>query len=146
MHQGPEGLLAAELSLETCPPDLQPATLLLREAERQFAAYFREGTFEFSLPLQPTGTSYQQRVWRRLMAIPAGASCTYGDLARRLGSGPRAVAAACRANPLPLIVPCHRVVGSDGIGGYCGQAGGPWLQVKRWLLQHERGSSCFSPY
>lgn len=138
LHADPEALIAVDLYLEVGSEEQIAATPLLHEAARQFAAYFRNGAFRFSLPLRLRGTEYQRRVWQQLMAIPAGTSCRYGDLAAGLSSGPRAVAAACRANPLPLIIPCHRVVAGHGLGGYCGRVTGPWVEVKQWLLQHER--------
>lgn len=100
------------------------ATPLLAEARRQIAAYFTGTQKEFSLPLNPTGTPFQRRVWAALSAIPYGETRTYGALARNLGSGPRAVGGACGKNPLPLIVPCHRVLASTGLGGYSGGEGG----------------------
>lgn len=78
-----------------------------------------------------------RRVWTALSEIPPGHIETYGSLARRLGSGPRAVAAACRANVFAIVVPCHRVVSASGLGGYCGQTDGHLLEIKRWLLRHE---------
>ncbi|MEN9682240.1 MAG: hypothetical protein RLZZ627_2133 [Pseudomonadota bacterium] len=87
--------------------------------------------------LSPAGTAFQERVWRAMKAIPPGEVRTYGELARALDSGPRAVAGACRANPWPLIVPCHRIVAANGEGGYCGHTQGPYLAIKRWLLAHE---------
>lgn len=84
-----------------------------------------------------TGTSFQQRVWHLLQQIPAGEQCTYGELAKRLNSCARAVAGACRANPLPIFIPCHRVVAANGVGGYLGQSTGRPMEVKQWLLQHE---------
>lgn len=84
-----------------------------------------------------SGTPYQRRVWQLLQQIPAGEVRTYGELAAELGSSPRAVAQACRANPIPVLIPCHRVVGKGGIGGYMGKSEGPELEIKRWLLHHE---------
>lgn len=83
------------------------------------------------------GTPFQQRVWRELTRIPFGETRSYGDLAARLNSSARAVAGACRRNPLPLLVPCHRVVAKQGLGGFMGKTGGQALAIKRWLLQHE---------
>jgi methylated-DNA-[protein]-cysteine S-methyltransferase len=103
----------------------------------QLAAYFRDPAAAFDLPLSLGGTDFQRRVWRVLRAIPAGTTVTYGELARRLGSGPRAVGAACRANPCPIVVPCHRVVARRGLGGFAGDSGGRKLGVKKWLLRHE---------
>jgi len=83
------------------------------------------------------GTDFQRRVWHRLMRIPSGETVTYGQLAQELRSSPRAVGNACRANPCPLVVPCHRVVGKKGLGGFAGKTSGPKLQLKIWLLSHE---------
>ncbi len=107
------------------------------DAERQLAAYFADGSHRFSLPLLLHGTPFQQRVWAALRRIPPGEVRTYGQLARTLGSGARAVGSACRRNPVPLVVPCHRVVGAGGLGGYSGAVEGSRLAVKRWLLKHE---------
>jgi len=113
----------------------------LREASKQLKAYFRDSSFKFDLPLANVGTAYQRRVWAGLKAIPSGSILAYGQLACELRSGPRAIAAACRANPFPIIVPCHRVVAAHGLGGYAGAREGFQLTVKRWLLQHE-GIDC----
>ncbi len=89
-------------------------------------------------PQRPSrGTLYQQKVWQALQRIPVGEVRTYGELARELGSCARAVAQACRANPLPILIPCHRVVSATGLGGYMGKTYGPELEIKRWLLHHE---------
>ncbi len=91
------------------------------------------------LPLAPAGTAFQRRVWAALRAIPPGETRTYGALAEILGSHARAVAGACRANPWVLLVPCHRAVSSQGLGGFMGATGGWPLVLKRRLLAHERG-------
>jgi len=91
------------------------------------------------LPLRAAGTAFQRRVWGRIDAIPSGKTRTYGELANEIGSGPRAVGNACGANPYPVVVPCHRVVAADGrLGGFAGNRAGFLLDVKRWLLNHER--------
>jgi methylated-DNA-[protein]-cysteine S-methyltransferase len=104
---------------------------------RQLARYFADGRGGFDLALAPRGTEFQQRVWSLMRAIPAGETRTYGSIARELGSAPRAVGQACRANPLPIVVPCHRVVAAHGLGGFAGDTSGRRLAVKRWLLRHE---------
>ncbi|MGE5153171.1 MAG: methylated-DNA--[protein]-cysteine S-methyltransferase [Bdellovibrio bacteriovorus] len=104
---------------------------------RQLEQYFKRDRGTFELPLAVGGTEFQRRVWRLMRAIPAGETRTYGDIARELGSAPRAVGQACRANPLPIIVPCHRVVGAQGLGGFAGDRSGRKLAIKRWLLRHE---------
>ncbi len=83
------------------------------------------------------GTAFQHRVWQLLQQIPAGETRRYGELAAELGSSARAVARACRANPLAILIPCHRVVAASGLGGYMGQRDGPAVAIKRWLLHHE---------
>ena len=92
----------------------------------------------FTLPLAPRGTPFRRRVWDALAAIPVGESRTYGEIARKLHSAPRAVGGACGANPIALVVPCHRVVGSQGsLGGFMNADDGDPLAIKRWLLTHE---------
>ncbi len=101
------------------------------------AAYFRDPDIAFECELAEQGTAFCYRVWQALLEIPPGQVRTYGELARQLGTFPRAVAAACRANPYPIIIPCHRAVARSGRGGYCGQSHGAALEIKRWLLRHE---------
>lgn len=116
-----------------------PETLLAKEVVRQINAWFADPAFVFGLPLAPAGTVFQQRVWAAIAAIPSGATQSYGALAKTIASGPRAVGNACGANPYPLVVPCHRVIAANqGLGGFARQNGGFLLEVKRWLLQHER--------
>ena len=116
-----------------------PQSLLAKEAVRQFNAWFLDSAFVFGLPLAPAGTPFQCRVWAAIAAIPAGDTQSYGALATQIGSGPRAVGNACGANPYPLVVPCHRVIAANhGLGGFARQRGGFLLEVKRWLLRHER--------
>jgi len=114
---------------------------LVVQACEQVLNYLRhpalqQSTASFDLPLTQRGTAFQQRVWQAIAAIPLGQVRTYGELAREIGSGPRAVANACGANNLPLLVPCHRVVAQHGLGGFMqGKQGG--LLIKQWLLKHE---------
>ena len=103
---------------------------------KQISAYFNQVNHDFKLPVHQHGTPFQQRVWQAISAIPCGQVLTYGQLAAQIGSGPRAVANACGANNLPLIVPCHRVVAQNGIGGFM-QGNPDGLKVKKWLLKHE---------
>jgi methylated-DNA-[protein]-cysteine S-methyltransferase len=110
---------------------------LLAEAARQLRAYFARELKEFDLPLRPAGTDFQQRVWRQLLEIGYGETASYGEIARRVGhpDSSRAVGAANGRNPLAIVVPCHRVIGSDG--SLTGYAGG--LVQKRALLSLEAG-------
>lgn len=112
-------------------------TALLRRAARQLEAYFAGRLQDFDLPMAPTGTAFQRRVWRAMGEIPFGRTESYGSLAGRLGSAARAVGRACGANPIPVIVPCHRVVAATGLGGFSGGAG---LATKKILLAHEARS------
>lgn len=89
------------------------------------------------IPCAVTGTPFQNRVWNELSTIPAGEVVTYGALANKLGTSARAVGNACRSNPVPVVVPCHRVVSAAGRGGYAGHTGGDMIRFKTWLLEHE---------
>ena len=116
-------------------PEQQP-TALLREARDQLHDYFDGKRRQFQLPLAPHGTPYQRRVWAALQTIPPGETRSYADVARAIASGPRAVGQANGKNPIPIIIPCHRVVAADGsIGGYSGLDG---PDTKRFLLDLER--------
>lgn len=117
------------------PPEFQSRTPLLERARQQLNAYFDGDRRDFDLPLAPAGTEFQRRVWRAMQAIGYGQVRTYGELAADLGSAARAVGIACGANPIPVIVPCHRVVAAHGrLGGYSGD-GGP--TTKSALLRLE---------
>ncbi len=108
---------------------------LLTEASRQITAYFAGHLKNFDLPLAPSGSPFQQKLWRALQEIPYGETLTYGEVAHRIDSGPRAVGGACGKNPLPIVVPCHRVLASGGaLGGYSGFDG---LDTKQFLLRLE---------
>lgn len=114
----------------------QQETPLLRAAADQLQDYFDGRRVQFDLPLAPFGSPFRQRVWAALRAIPPGETRGYGDLARELGTAARAIGGANGANPIPIIIPCHRVVGAGGaLGGY---SGGEGPQTKRFLLELER--------
>lgn len=115
----------------------RPNGPLARALVGELRRYFRNPQTGFDLPLVCSGTAFQRKVWRALRRIPSGKTRTYGELARQLDSGPRAVGNACRANPVSIVVPCHRVVAATGIGGYSGAVKGVRLDRKRWLLHHE---------
>ena len=112
----------------------QEPTAVLREAVRQIDEYLDGARVAFALPLDPAGTPYRQRVWRLLSRIPFGETRSYGAVAAMAGGCARAVGQAMRSNPIPLLIPCHRVVGATGLGGY---SGGDGIEHKRYLLQHE---------
>lgn len=116
----------------------QEETPLLVAAREQLQDYFDGQRTDFDLPLAPFGSAFQQKVWAALRAIPAGETRSYGDLALQLGSAARAVGQANGRNPIPIIIPCHRVVGAGGaLGGY---SGGEGAITKRYLLDLERRS------
>ena len=104
---------------------------------RELRSWLQDAATPLELPVLLAGTEFQRRVWTALQSIPQGEARTYGELAGQLGSGARAVGNACRRNPVPIIVPCHRVVAAGGVGGYGGRTGGAVLERKRWLLRHE---------
>lgn len=113
----------------------QSTNSLVAKAYEQIIQYLQNPA-SFNLPVSLHGTEYQQRVWQAIASIPLGQTRTYGQLAHQISSGPRAVANACGANHLPLVIPCHRVVAQNGLGGFM-QSKPNGLQVKKWLLQHE---------
>ncbi len=106
----------------------------------QINAYFCKHQQKFSLPVEPQGTEFQQRVWKALQQIPYGAKLCYGDVAADLNSSARAVGNACRRNPIPIVIPCHRVVAKSGIGGFSGQTEGFQIDRKQFLLELEQES------
>ena len=107
-----------------------------KQMTQEILAYLKQPHQAFSLPAQLAGSAFQQKVWLAILAIPLGQTRTYSELAAQLQSGPRAVANACGANRLPLLIPCHRVVAKNGLGGFMrGDKNG--LSIKRWLLAHE---------
>ena len=125
--------------------DLNPAatammparTAAARKAASAIERYFQNPGKAPSLKLETGGTPFQRRVWRALKAIPFGSTLTYGALARKLGTSARAVGGACRDNPVPIVVPCHRVVAAGGAGGFMGHTRRHALSIKSWLLRHE---------
>lgn len=116
---------------------IAPRDALTKQVATQLQNYLSHPHHAFDLPLDLTGTPFQRRVWEQLCRIPAGHPISYGELAGRLDSGARAVGNACRHNPLPIIVPCHRVVSVSGLGGYSGAVAGESLHFKQALLDHE---------
>ena len=138
---GPLGLIASDVALQGVVFDgrgIRPegSAPVLDEAARQLMAYFEGDLVSFDLPLELHGTDFQRQCWIALATIPYGQTVSYGEQARRLGLGSdkaRAVGAANGSNPLPIVLPCHRVIGADG--SLTGFGGG--LHVKRFLLEHE---------
>jgi methylated-DNA-[protein]-cysteine S-methyltransferase len=118
-------------------PTREPMDKISVEVVRQLNCYFEYPQWHFDLLLDLTGTQFQQRLWRALSDVPAGATDTYGQLASRLSSGAQAVGQACRRNPVPVVVPCHRIVSRQGMGGYVGEVDGEKMNIKKALLAHE---------
>ena len=108
---------------------------LLDLAGEQLASYFDRDLKQFSLPLAPSGTPFQRQVWASMARIPYGETLSYGGIAEDIDSSPRAVGTACGRNPIPIIIPCHRVVGNGG--ALVGYSGGEGVETKRYLLAHE---------
>ena len=117
----------------TPPPVPMPPSPLLYAAKAQLLAYFAGQLGHFDLPLD-WGTGLQEKVRRAMAAIPFGETLTYGQIARTLGAPAQAVGQACGANPLPILIPCHRVRGARGLGGFSARGG---VETKVWLLRHE---------
>lgn len=140
MGIGTAGAVVTEMFyLPADTPEQAPANALAEQAARQLQAYCNDADYRFDLPLAMRGSEFQRRVWQTLRDIPRGQVRTYGELARHLDSVARAVGQACRSNPFPPLVPCHRVMAADGLGGFAGSddQNGYTLGVKRWLLAHE---------
>ena len=116
---------------------LAPTDALAVIAWLQIGHYLDDPSYRIALPLEEAGTAFQRRVWCAIAAIAPGRTRSYGEIARELGSSARAVGQACGGNPFPLVIPCHRVVSSSGIGGFAHSGGGYLLDAKRWLLAHE---------
>jgi methylated-DNA-[protein]-cysteine S-methyltransferase len=118
-----------------------PTNALAARAAKQLESYRQNPDTRFDLPVLVEGTPLQRAVWDAMCAIPRGKTRTYGDLARELEAAhfatPRAIGQACGDNRLPIVIPCHRVVAADGIGGFGHATGGYLLEAKRWLLMHE---------
>ena len=115
-----------------------PTNALAKETVRQIKQYFKNPACTFDLPLKPFGTAHQQKVWHAVRQVAVGSTMTYGALAKQVKSGPRAVGGACGANPYPLIVPCHRIVSAQGVGGFMKEnTVGFYREIKTWLLSHE---------
>lgn len=123
---------------ESCPLFVDDTSSLVADIINELQHYFAGQLTSFQIPFLLQGTSFQQVVWRALLSIPYGKTVTYGQLASQLKTSPRAIGNACRTNPLIILVPCHRVLGASGLGGYGGKTTGHQLGIKRWLLELEQ--------
>ncbi len=128
------------------PPEAElvaPKNALAERAARQLERYRDDPDTRFDLPLLIEGTEFQRRVWDVMCSIPRGKTLTYGEVARRLEGEARVVGQACGDNRLPIVIPCHRVVAADGIGGFSHTTSGYLIEAKRWLLMHESSTDAF---
>lgn len=125
----------------TSPNSKAPDSPLVKQVKFALDCYFSDPTYRFDIPLLLQGTSFQKRVWEALQQLPGNTTLTYGELATRLNTHPRAIGAACRTNNIPIIIPCHRILAKTGLGGYAGGQTGKWSQMKVWLLNHELSSN-----
>lgn len=116
---------------------LAPLNQVAERACRQIERYLDDAEFRFDLPFEFRGSEFQRKVWLAVYRIPSGSTRSYLDIARELRTAPRPVGGACGANRIPLVIPCHRVLASHGIGGFMHARRGPALEIKRWLLRHE---------
>ncbi len=120
---------------------LAPQTAFAKEVCRQLRAYLDHSDFCFDLRFELVGSEFQCRVWSAIRQIPCGETLSYAAVAAKIQSAPRPIGSACGANRIPLLIPCHRVVASHGIGGFMHSRAGAPINIKRWLLQHERARS-----
>lgn len=128
------------LGIDYLPRGAAPLAPLNGMAEKACAAiecYLADPGYCFDLPFEYHGTPFQCRVWREIREIPAGRVRSYSDIARRLATAPRPVGGACGANRIPIVIPCHRVLAADGLGGFMHARSGLPIEIKRWLLRHE---------
>ncbi|HEY0338169.1 MAG TPA: methylated-DNA--[protein]-cysteine S-methyltransferase [Burkholderiales bacterium] len=116
---------------------LAPLNKVAERACREIEQYLCDPDYAPEMMFELSGTAFQRKVWKKITAIPPGRTLTYNDIARVLRTAPRPVGGACGANRLPIVIPCHRVVSSNGIGGFMRGGGEPALSIKRWLLRHE---------
>lgn len=112
-------------------------TAFAKEVVQQLKSYFTNSSFHFDIPLLLKGTALQQQIWWVMAKIPLGKTANYGELASQLKTHARVVGNACRRNPVPIIIPCHRVVAKNHLGGFAGQMQGELINKKQWLLNHE---------
>ena len=137
------GVVTSLKYLHVSSPSVAAKNALAEKAARQLEAYKRDANSTFDLPVVIEGTELQKAVWRAMCAIPRGKTRTYGDLAGELGADARDIGQCCGDNRLPLVIPCHRIVAADGIGGFAHSTSGYLIEAKRWLLMHECGADAF---
>jgi methylated-DNA-[protein]-cysteine S-methyltransferase len=128
------------LSIEYLPKGaatLSPVNRFAERVCRQLERYLDDADYRFDLPFDYRGTPFQCKVWRAIASIPSGRTMTYVGIAKQLGTAPRPIGGACGANRIPLVIPCHRVLSANGIGGFMHAKSGFPLDIKRWLLKHE---------
>lgn len=116
---------------------IDPNKEILKDIANQLYQYFQCPSFQFNISYELQGTPFQKKVWQTLCKLPIQKTVNYGTLAKKLNTGARAIGNACRANPLPILIPCHRVVAQANLGGYKGKE----IFIKKWLLNHEFNSS-----
>ena len=120
------------------PTSLQtPNTAIALETSKQLQNYFYDPLFVFNLPYLIKVSTFKEEVLRLLRQIPVGETRSYGDIAMQLNTSPRPIGGACRSNPIPIVIPCHRVIAKNHLGGFNGARQGTFLIIKQWLLHHE---------
>ena len=138
-----DGVVTQLKYLPLSAPSVSPGSELAKRAERQLESYKRDPNTVFDLPVVIEGSELQKAVWKAMCAIPRGKTRTYGDLARELGADAQDIGQCCGDNRLPLVIPCHRIVAADGIGGFAHATSGYLVEAKRWLLMHEAAATAF---
>ena len=116
---------------------VKPKNIIAKETVEQLLCYFADPTYQFNLPLELDVSHFQKTVLEFLQRIPTGTTQSYAKLAQNLNTSPRPIGNACRKNPLPIVIPCHRVIAEKNLGGYNGDKRGRMIDIKRWLLEHE---------
>ena len=138
-----DGVVTQLKYLPLSTPSISPGNELAKRAERQLKGYREDPNTPFDLPVVVEGTELQKAVWKAMCAIPRGRTRTYGELAKELGADARDIGQCCGDNRLPLVIPCHRIVAADGIGGFAHATSGYLVEAKRWLLMHEAAATAF---
>ena len=138
-----DGLVSEIRYLPSTVPLKAPTNGLAERAAEQLTGYLHNADTKFDLPLLIEGTEFQKQLWSALCEIPRGKTLTYGELAKRLSGEARSIGQACGDNRFPIVIPCHRVVAANGIGGFAHHTDGYLIEAKRWLLMHECGADAF---